>query len=372
MHNVTSELRYTNAHWPRENIESVLNKNDRLKVAYNVYRDECWAGVKRHPDDNLNLVFSHGAQMCKELWNFIIELCFRDSTLGPKLDKVVAIDCVNHGDSYLANTGKISATNMWTDIARDITCVIRDLNMTGTTILVGHSMGGGASLYAAFFEPMLIDSIVTIDPMGSTSDFDSPDTIKSLARTFETLKAKKALDRFESQAAYEQYIRHESLAARFVPRCQDDYLAASAVKQSDGSYVFKTPQIQQLAIYLSGQFAFRDLAKILPSLYHEVLHVYPTLGNAKNAATFRNSLRHCTYGEIFGAGHLVPFEKPVETFKAILPFILKRYEKGRSLAHELSARSSWTPAQKQEYIEKTVESQLLALHDGERKMYAKI
>lgn len=373
MHFVNSELRYANAHWPRENMESIVDKNSRLKVAYNIYRDDSWNQIKREPDECLNLVFSHGAQMCKELWNYIIEMCFSDPVLGPRLDKVVAIDAINHGDSYLVNKDNLSFTNMWTDMARDINCVIRELHMTGTTVLVGHSMGGAASMYAAFFEPMLVDSVIAIDPMGWSTDFEAEKASKALAQSFDTLLAAKARDHFDNDRDYEEYIRHQSLAATFHKRCQDDYLRASAVKnKSDGTLTFKTPQSQQLGVYLSGQFAFRDLPKTMASLYHEVLHVFGTLGNSKGAYNMREILRYGSREDIFGAGHLVPFEKPVETFNAMRPFLLKRYRKGMAMAKDLSQRESWTTQQKQNYIRTNIARQLQALHEGKRPLYAKI
>jgi pimeloyl-ACP methyl ester carboxylesterase len=365
---VRKTLHYADAHSPREMTEAQFHANVSLKIAYNTYIDDRYL----QPKDGLNLIFSHGAQMCKELWEYTIEMFFNDPVLGPRLATVVAIDAIGHGDSYLANRGKLTYMNTWQDSARDIIQVTRQLKLTGVTILVGHSMGGTQSMYAALFDPGLFDSVVTIDPMGFNDRFMEPSTAKNLGNLFDNLVANQARDQFKDRIDYETYINEVGLSKNFHPRCKKDYMDASAVKNVDGSYTFKTAAVQQLGIYMSGQYAFRDSVKVVGHLDCAILHVFPTDGYLKGSKAFRAAMRHGTFVDIPDSTHLVPFEKPVETFNAMRGFILQRLERGTQLEKTLQERTSWTLQLLDEYNKMRLAAQMDGLRRGERIMPSKL
>ncbi|ANB14548.1 Lpx1p [Sugiyamaella lignohabitans] len=361
----------TEANYPRGHSRAVLYPDARLKIAYNVFTLFKNSGNIR-PEEALNLVFCHGAQMCKELWNYTIELFFNDPDLGPKLGKVLAIDYVAHGDSYLANTESISFENSWEDASRDINAVVKEEKLIGTTILIGHSMGGMQGLWSAFYEPGLYDSVVTIDPQGYREEIDPVKSAKILGKKFSKLYDTRALDTFKNYDEYYHYMTKIGLSAKFHPRCQKDYIDASFVQQEDGSVIMKTPRWSQVSVYISGQTVYRDSLKVLGSLDCEVLHIFPTQGYKEGSDAIRAALRFATLVDIPNTGHLVPFEQPVETFEAMKGFVLRRYQRGLAIERQTYARASFSPAQRKQFVKTNFEQIFWGLKQGKSPLHSRL
>lgn len=369
------ELRYGDGHWPRENLDSMMSPDYVPKIAYTLYSDTRTNVNKRTADDTeiLNLVFVHGAQMCKELWDFHAEMCFLDPLIGPYLGTVVAVENICHGDSYVANAGNVSWSTTWADSARDINKVVRSLEMRGTTILVGHSMGATQSFYAALFDPGLYDSIVAIDCVGYSTDgrFDDKGSIQQLGRTYQKL-VKMIKTKFKSEEEYLRYHEEVGIAKKFHPKCKEAYIKASRIDHPDGTIEFKTPDLHQLAIYMSGQYAYRDAKYVARQLDCEIFHIWGTRENKREAKLWRQSFRYGSFYDIPDEGHLVPFEKPVEVFNAYRNFLIRRRARGSQFQRELNVRRRFTLDDRTRFNRSGVENVFSGLLRGERRLDSKL
>ncbi len=143
-------LRTQDAHYPRTPLNSTVYPSDRLDLVLTVYESRLLDSVDSahndlHNKEIINLIFVHGTGMCKEVWNYHIDKLFRGNDKKDRkwiLGTAVAIDAVNHGDSYLLNKNKVGWCYNWLDGGKDISRVVKKLNLKGRTLSIGHSMGG--------------------------------------------------------------------------------------------------------------------------------------------------------------------------------------------------------------------------------------
>jgi hypothetical protein len=77
------------------------NPNDELKIALHDYR------ITESRPDALTLLFTHGTSFNKDLWHMLIDELLSDKEVARDVKRVVAIDAVTHGDSAVANAGKL-------------------------------------------------------------------------------------------------------------------------------------------------------------------------------------------------------------------------------------------------------------------------
>ncbi|WP_322750030.1 MULTISPECIES: alpha/beta hydrolase, partial [unclassified Frankia] len=113
---------------------------DGCRISY-----RCWG--KR---DRPGIVLVHGGGGHAGWWDHI----------APLIDgeyRVVAIDMSGHGDS-----GRRDEYNL-TSWAAEIVSVAAHAGLSGTPIIIGHSMGGWASIMAAAEHPEKIGGIIIID-----------------------------------------------------------------------------------------------------------------------------------------------------------------------------------------------------------------
>lgn len=112
--------------------------NDKLDLAvydYHVYDADASA---------LTLVFTHGTSFNKDLWHLIIHhLLTQSAQLKGKVQRVVAMDAANHGDSAVLNRDKLGANAFWPDYSYDILTTIQTLGLSQPLVGIGHSFGGG-------------------------------------------------------------------------------------------------------------------------------------------------------------------------------------------------------------------------------------
>lgn len=141
-----------------------------LTIVYNKFKSNF---PRPNPESQLtfNLVFCHGTGFNKSVWTYLIKQLYKLSQSHQVpwfLDTVLAIDAIGHGDTSLANEGKLGCVYMWDDGSKDVIEVVKhELATTGDmkndfesrNLIVGHSMGGFTALYATFLEPALFDSV---------------------------------------------------------------------------------------------------------------------------------------------------------------------------------------------------------------------
>lgn len=371
------------AYHPRENEFSTVSPDDRLQIVYNLYTK---SGVSRHfdsgeyPDDRLNLVFIHGTQMCKEVWEYMIEKFFDCGLFGKdgeRLGAVVSLDPVNHGESCALNKDKLGFVCTWSDGGKDVVQVLKHLNLqSGTTIVLGHSMGGAQALYAALHEPHMIDSVVLFDPVGyfNAELLRNENVIKMTGERMSKLK-RFVRSEFKDEEDYLKYMKTRGISRTFHPRIQADYIKYAAKKNADGSFSFLASADQQLVSYFSSQFAMQDIPHLLPVVKPAMLHVDGELAdwNPPEAQEMWTSLVQRSEAAVVKNGHhLFPFDQPDETFDAIVPFIQRRLEQGTINSKQQSARRSFTDKQRKEYVSTALEHHLASLVKGSRPAYSKL
>jgi pimeloyl-ACP methyl ester carboxylesterase len=371
---LTKQICVCDAHWPRENSASVVSPDDRLKIVYAVYQDDRFDTSTADPDSLLNLVFAHGTQMCKETWEYMISLAF--DRFGAKLGRVISVDAANHGDSHQLNKGKLSWTVTWSDGGKDLVCVLRDVALRGTTILVGHSMGGAQCLYASFYEPALIDSVVVLDPVAYMDPelYGNREITKFFGTRLQKL-TKFVRAEFKDKNDYLNYMNKVGISRGFHPNVRQDYIDNSAIYNPDGSVSFKTSFEQQMVSYASSGNTLRDLMKIMSCLDLEVLHVCGDIHDwnpAESQQKILEALQHGTGAIVEGGKHLVPFEMPVETFEAMSAFLEKRRDRGTHLAKEMAERRMFTQTQRDKYVVQGLKQVLDSLSLGDRYSFAKL
>lgn len=360
------------ATYPRKTEFCTASGRDKLKVAFNVYT------ATNPPTDKrpLNLIFAHGNGMHKDIFDYMIRQFF-DSPLGPSLKRVVAIDSANQCDSHMANEGKLGATTFWSDCGRDICRIVRSVGLTDDiNILIGHSMGGTQCMFAAYFEPMLFDSVVALDPIVYAEEGYRESPMKEAVRSVFDRVEQKLQDHFPNEQAYWDYMTKSKLGMpkKFHPEVQKIFVQSGARYNGDGTVSYKTPDRQQMITYNMTPYAYEDALKMINCLNCEVLHVAGTVFNLvspRSAPKCRNALRFCTPVDIEGGNHLVPFEMADETFEAILPFVTRRYKRGLELKGEFDRRKAMSPEERAKFIRARRE-ELYANYPDPKGMYAKL
>lgn len=116
--------------------------------------------------------------------------------------RVVAADLRNHGDSPWDDTMTYEA------MAEDLAGLIESLE-AGPAILVGHSMGGKASMRLALERPELLSALVVIDIAPRTYDHDFSDYIAAMRSIpLDTVTRRSDAEAFLTDAVPEAGIRN--------------------------------------------------------------------------------------------------------------------------------------------------------------------
>lgn len=338
---------------PRTSDWSTASGTEQLELVYNEYFDDS-VKSKVPARDRLNLYFFHGTGHGKEIWEVLIELFF--AKLGPALGAVVAMDCVNHGDSYGRNKDKLGWAFPWIDTSHDITHLIRTVNAPGTNIIIGHSMGASQALYAAFLDPAIIDSVVAFDPVLASTD--APMFDPKVRDAFQDKMRKVGgilFDEFPNEAAYDKFLATNPVFRQFdkrvVAKIHDSYVYKDGEK-----VIYKTPKHAQLDCYYNGQYLMRDGTRILEQLDCEVLYVFGTKSNfygVQDINDTRKRLRFCTPVDIEGGSHHVAFDWPEKTMDSgLLAFVQKRHKRSLEREREMDERAKLSPEQLQDYVDK--------------------
>ncbi|KAF5093707.1 hypothetical protein D0Z00_003915 [Geotrichum galactomycetum] len=367
----------TDAHHPRANRQSIINEDDRLQLAYCIYSDPRLPTTTiGNPHEKINLLFLHGSTFSKEVWEYTIELFF--NKYGSAIGTVIAIDAVNHAASYELNKGKLGWVCTWEDIGKDAVKVLRDLNLKGGTIIIGHSMGGAAALHAAIVEKALIDSIVSIEPVcyADRKAFYSNKDVRNAYYKLLHAVHRSIRDTFDSEQQYLEFMRKKSFISTLHPRVLDALLANNTiVDPKTGVTRYKTPKNMQVTAYASSIMSTLYLPESVKAIDCEVLHIIgskATWNPPEAAPALRKGLLFGTAVDIENGQHLVPLEMPDETFAAMLPFIDKRLRRIQELAKEEHSANPTTPEAREEYYWRGVAEADKLFTSGQKLIYSRL
>lgn len=331
------EKKSINAAFPRYP-GSTVSKRDRLKVVYLKYQND-----KKFASDDIkvNLVFAHGTGMNKLIWKYLIGKLYENSDKnGWNLNCVIALDAVGHGDSALANQGKLGHHYKWDDGSKDIIQVLRyEIETTGhyyndafnKTICVGHSMGGFQTIVAAYLEPSLFDAIIPIEAVCYLEPAMRQKFTKIFSKIYQLL-----IDNFDSQEEVNKYFKEMSFFKVFAPEVMEDFLKDEIYTEIDPEtkeirYKVKSSTANQVVAYLGSGISIDTGMACLPLLTCGVCHVIgeEAKWNPPQSISFiRGSIpKHLLDVVDMPKGeHLVNAQLPDETASVIVDYISKRID----------------------------------------------
>ena len=335
------EKKQTKAHPVRATGSTLIDKDaENLVIVYNKFKSNS-PRPKPESQLTLNLVFFHGTGFNKSVWTYLIKQLYKLSQSAQvpwHLDTVLAIDAVGHGDSSVANDGKLGSVCMWDDGSRDVIDVINherkttgdvQNNLETRTVAIGHSMGGYMALYAAFLETTMFDSVVAIEPV-------IYGTSETRARFQKILKkmAKMMKDTFNTEKEAITYFSKYSFTKTFQADVLKDYIDDEVykTKNKDGKVVYKAKCLafNQLATYTSGNSSSFKGMLALPQINVPIFHVIggDATWNLKDSIDWiRNAIRPDMLAGAISVDkgqHLVNSEQPDDVVKVIADALTKR------------------------------------------------
>lgn len=261
--------------------------NDRLKLVYSKY-----VNSQEPPKDciTVNMIYVHGTGMNKAIWKYHIDALFKyaEGVSGQEklfVKLVVALDQVSHGDSALANKGKLGWTYFWEEGGKDVLELIRHEqktsgdfynDITHKVIFVGHSLGATSGLFAASFDANVIDTVVAVEPVGYMSD--DPELVARGRRRFQKLGL-ILKDTFQNGQQFESVFRKLPFYAKFDKRILDDFIADEKYTDTDGLVKSKSTVNHQLVTYFLSLNSVPHLMRLYSSL---ATHIALVTGGKSN------------------------------------------------------------------------------------------
>lgn len=88
------------------NPSSIVGQEARLKIAVHEYK------IKGALDDSFTWVMTHGTSFNKDFWKLIIDNLLENPSVRTRTARILALDAANHGDSAVANKGKLTKESM--------------------------------------------------------------------------------------------------------------------------------------------------------------------------------------------------------------------------------------------------------------------
>lgn len=252
---------------------------DQLVQVYNKYKST----VTPQPGQiKILFVFAHGTGMNKMVWHFHIQQLFHKSQqpgLQFFVDTCVSVDAVSHGDLALANDGKIGPVYWWDELGRDLLEVIRHENQVGDlisapdlrVITVGHSLGGNAAFMAGFFDPNLVDCVVTVDAVLYTEELMRARFTKIFKKILTML-----IDRFDTKDEVKLFydmLFYNTMDKRVLKDFVDDEVYPVVDDEEEVSYRTKASKFAQMATYLGLAYSLNLTMHAIQSYRTAVCHV---------------------------------------------------------------------------------------------------
>jgi pimeloyl-ACP methyl ester carboxylesterase len=233
--------------------------------------------------------------------------------------RVVAVDLRGHGDS-----GRLSSGAAWAAIAVDLALLARHL---GPPVgLVGHSFGGGQSLFVAGVWPELVRWVVNLDGLGPpAAGFEPPDDIAG--RTGELLAgAERALSRpARVHPSAEVLVARRKRVNVRMPDEWLHHLVRHGTRPAEGGLVWKAdplfgvgfPAAFDVDALHAEHEAVRRPVLALTGAEHDTWSEM-TPDELEERLTHLSDVRHQI---VEGAGHYVHLEQPEAVLAAVAGFV---------------------------------------------------
>lgn len=261
----------------------------RLNICYRRYKTK--SHVSEQP--KINIVFLHGNGMNKGIWHYHIDKLYNHFNSHEKskyrLNTVLAIDAVTHGQSAAVNKNKLGHVYGWKDGPRDVIDIVKNqeskdfFSQNAINILVGHSLGGFQALYTCFLEPELFDSCVTLNPVCYMDNETAELHLFALNMWHESGKIKSHFDIPEGsnwKEVVEHHYKKESFFKRFdstvMANMLEDEFTDELKKNPDAKYKtidLNTPSTQEYMCYYNAQLFIPQGMEVFHQITTPVYHI---------------------------------------------------------------------------------------------------
>lgn len=215
----------------------------------------------------------------------------------------------------------------WAQLADDLLEGLKEMGSPPVTA-VGHSLGGAVTLYAAVRRPDLFSKVILLDPT-----LLSPKLLWQIrlfklvgfeARSFLVKGALRRKKAWENQEEAYQHFRNRKLFQNWSDAMVRTYTESMTGPAPGGSVQLTYPPEWEARIY---ETIPTDVWKFVARLQQPTLVVRGEMSNtftADSEKAFRKKQTHADFRIIEGAGHLIAQEKPTETGKLMLEFLVKK------------------------------------------------
>ena len=256
------------------------------------------------------LIFVHGLSSNSDAWYRNIEELKKDFTC-------IAIDLPGYGRSF-KDADEFTAT-YFAEILNEFT---DKLNIKKFT-LVGHSMGGQASIKFASKYPEKLDKLILIAPAGieEFNEFEgnamkmvmNPKMI--MATSEEQIERNYALNFYKMPTEAQQMIQDR----KNIVNASDFEAHAIAIQKSVSGMLDDKVKDDLSKIKTPTLILFAKNDMLIPNKY-----LHPTLTIDVLSKTAQESIKSSKVVMIDEAGHFLQFEKPTEVNKEIKEFMLAK------------------------------------------------
>ncbi|CAF0795798.1 unnamed protein product [Rotaria sp. Silwood1] len=254
------------------------------------------------------LIISHGLFGTRTNWRSLAKAFSERAKI-----KVVTVDMRNHGNS------PYTTSMTYFDMASDLIRTIEKHSMP-KTILMGHSMGGKASMLVALEKPTLLRKLIVVDiaPTISASAGEMPLYIPILLNNLHRIQSEK--DIAAARRAMDVILQASAESLRQNKGVRDFLLMLIAYDEASGQFVWRA-NLETLEEYMNDIMHF-------PAEYDNATSDVETLFIAGAKSNYINDESISKIQRLFpshrliripNAGHWVHSERPHDFLNCVLP-----------------------------------------------------
>ncbi|KAJ1953606.1 hypothetical protein GGI12_005978 [Dipsacomyces acuminosporus] len=258
----------------------------------------------------ITLLVTHANGFHKEIWEPALQRLFEYQGKGWFIDRAIALDGYNHGDSAVINRTSIKdeTVSLWFENARDIVGVVRQLGSPRNIVGLGHSWGASSLLLAEIISPLTFASLIITDPVLF------PEVQRKVPVADVTLKRPCEWDSMEKARAY--FEPHPFFRV-WDKRILDLHLKYGLERLEDsGRVVLKCRPINEAAVFkgsvYTSPFAMNNLWKVRCPTAFLTGETSP-VAHPDYIAKIIKPMADVRHVVMEGAGHLLVHEQPDQT-----------------------------------------------------------
>ncbi|KAG0671894.1 hypothetical protein C6P45_004769 [Maudiozyma exigua] len=270
--NYKKETKITAAVPSRTKGATLIHEVDTLQLVYDLYTYTGDKVVATTPLHSINFLFLHGSGMNRAVWEYyvayILEI-MKQKNVHWKINKIITMDQVTHGDSAELNRHKLGTNFDWADGARDACKVAQEefLPTSDTNcynVVVGHSMGGFQSLACNVLCPDLFNLSILIEPVVYVPHVQNKDNVTIIPPRFYNALWSKMTDNFKNMEEFETFMKNDSFYKKSNSEILQRMIQFEAIHTMEGTIKTKISQEQNMLCYLTLDPTARWLIGSLP------------------------------------------------------------------------------------------------------------